>query len=108
MFLDPRAYLYFILRVLIATLRDMGMCPCPRCKIAKEDIPNLGTPADTAVRVEQVRRDDTARREKVSKARKLIYEDGYVVNSAKVEELLKPESLVPTEVRVVSEGILLC
>ncbi|KAJ7078763.1 hypothetical protein C8R43DRAFT_1177846 [Mycena crocata] len=71
-------------RVLIATLRDM-------------DLPGLGTPKDTAVRVEQVRRDDTARRDKVAEARKLIYEDGYVVNSTKVDDILKEESLVPTE-----------
>ena len=85
--------------MLIATLRDMGNCPCPSCKIAKEDIPNLRTPADVAVRVEKARHDDVARREKVSEARKLIYEGGYVVNSKKVDDLLKPESLVPTEVR---------
>ncbi|KAF8196232.1 hypothetical protein K438DRAFT_1967951 [Mycena galopus ATCC 62051] len=96
----PRIFTYsadYPEKVLIATLRDMGKCPCPRCKIVKEDIPNLGTPADAAVRVEQVRCDDAARREKVSQARKYIYEDGYVVNSTKVNDLLKPESLVPTE-----------
>ncbi|KAJ7166408.1 hypothetical protein C8R43DRAFT_1162986, partial [Mycena crocata] len=96
----PRIFTYsadYPEKVLIATLRDMGKCPCPRCKIAKEDLPGLGTPKDTAVRVEQVRRDDTARRDKVAEARKLIYEDGYVVNSTKVDDILKEESLVPTE-----------
>ncbi|KAF8204209.1 hypothetical protein K438DRAFT_1964576 [Mycena galopus ATCC 62051] len=96
----PRIFTYsadYPEKVLIATLCDMGKCPCPRCKIVKEDIPNLGTPADTAVRVEQVRRDDATRRKKVPQARKYIYEDGYVVNSTKVDDLLKPESLVPTE-----------
>jgi hypothetical protein len=76
----------------------MGRCPCPRCKILKEDIPNLGTPADVTVRVEDIRRDNATRREKVAEARKFIYEGGYVVNSNKVDDLLKPESLVPTEV----------
>ncbi|KAJ6525271.1 hypothetical protein DFH09DRAFT_1329080 [Mycena vulgaris] len=50
-----------------------------------------------AIQVEQVRRDDAARREKVTEARKLIYEAGYVVNSTKVDDLLKSESMVPTE-----------
>jgi hypothetical protein len=59
----------------------MGKCPCPHCKIAKEDLPNLGTDSDAAVRVQQARRDDVARREKVADACKLIYEEGYVVNS---------------------------
>lgn len=89
---------YIFLRVLIATLRDMGKCPCPRCKILKEDIPDLGTAADMTVRADDIRRDDANRREKIAEARKLIYEEGYVVNSTKVDDILKPESLVPTEV----------
>ncbi|KAJ7076247.1 hypothetical protein B0H15DRAFT_790815 [Mycena belliarum] len=96
----PRIFTYsadYPEKVLLATLRDMGKCPCPRCKIAKEDIPDLGTDADAKVRVDAIRRDDSLRREKVAAARKLIYEDGYVVNSARVEDLLKSESLVPTE-----------
>ena len=46
------------------------------------------------------RRDTMERREKISAARKLIYEAQYVVDTPQVEELLKPESLVPTVVRV--------
>lgn len=74
----------------------MGQCPCPRCKIKKGAIRNLGTPADTTIRREEVRVDDADLREKITNARKLIYERGYVVNSDHVEDLLKPESLVPT------------
>lgn len=42
--------------------------------------------------------DDTARRLKVQEARNIIYNKGYVVNSSKVDDLLKAESYVPTEV----------
>ncbi|RDB17809.1 hypothetical protein Hypma_000673 [Hypsizygus marmoreus] len=49
-----------------------------------------------ATRHDQPRRDDEDRQARVSKARELIYEKGYVVNSDHVEELLKAESLVPT------------
>lgn len=34
----------------------------------------------------------------VKEARERIYADGYVVNSAQVEDLLQPHSLVPTVV----------
>ena len=46
------------------------------------------------------RRDTAERREKVSAARRLIYEEQYVVDTPQVETLLKPESLVPSIVRV--------
>lgn len=86
-------------RVLIATIRDFGTCPCPRCKISKDLIPSMGTPADRTLRVVSARRDNEARRAAVASARMLINEKGYVVNSERVEVLLSGESLVPTEVR---------
>jgi hypothetical protein len=58
----------------------------------------MGEPEDMETRVASMREDTAARRGKVAEARKLIYESGYVVNSDKVEELLKEESWVPTEV----------
>ncbi len=45
-----------------------------------------------------VRVDDKHLRRKVNLARKWIYEEGLGVQSAAVENLLKEESLVPTEV----------
>lgn len=82
----------------MATIRDKGRCPCPRCKITKDNISGVATPDDMAAR-ENLRRVDTDdRRKKVHDARKLIYEEGYVPNSTHVENLLKEESLVPTEV----------
>jgi len=44
------------------------------------------------------RRDTAGRRKKISSARRLIYEEQYVVDTPQVEVLLKPESLVPTVV----------
>ena len=87
-----------LLRVLIASIRDMGGCPCPRCLIPKAMIPGLGTVADTRWRTESTRTDDDQRREKIKAARDLIYKKGYAVTSKHVEDLLKSESLVPTEV----------
>lgn len=58
----------------------------------------VGTEIDMTQRTLLVRADTSERRKKISKSRKLIYEDKYAVNSLPVEELLKGESLVPTAV----------
>lgn len=87
-------------RVLIATIRDMGSCPCPRCKVKKSDLFKSGTTQDMQERRANVRKDDAAFRSKVKDARTQIFDHGYTIDSgAKVEPILKPESLVPTEVR---------
>jgi len=52
------------------------------------------------IRRTQVRRDDEDRQKKVEKPREFIYERGYVVGSSHVEDLLKQDSLVPTEARL--------
>lgn len=85
-------------RVLIATVRDKGKCPCPRCLVTFEDIPNLGEEDDEAIRTTQRRGPSTAHSQAVLDARDLIYSDGYVVNSERVEALLQKESHVPTKV----------
>lgn len=54
--------------------------------------------SDRVARSTLARKDDEERQEKVFEARAIIYEDGYVVNAQKVDEILKDESLVPTVV----------
>lgn len=90
---------YMLYRVLIASLRDKGRCPCPRCLIEMDNIPALGTEADRRIRQDHARVDSHARQELVTRARDSIYNRGLVVNSKVVDDLLKPESLVPTKVR---------
>ena len=85
-------------RVLIATIRNLGTCPCPRCLIPKTQTHLLATESDLRQRILLSRSDTTQRREKVVSARKLIYERHYAVDATHVEELLKDESLVPTVV----------
>ena len=80
----------------------MGQCPCPRCKIPQDKIRDFATPEDMEIRRTQTRRDDEDRQRKVKKAREFIYKKGYVVGSSHVEDLLKGESLVPTEAWVMS------
>ncbi|TDL20865.1 hypothetical protein BD410DRAFT_725117, partial [Rickenella mellea] len=94
----PRIFTYsadYPEKVLIATIRDKGRCPCPRCLIKKSDIPKLGMPGDVKRRQTLARRDDESRRQKVQEAQDIIAR-GYVVDSQRLNPLLQEQSLVPT------------
>ncbi len=86
--------------MLVATLRDKGQCPCPRCLVTFDAILDLGTAADRATRASLARSDHVQQEAKIDRARELIYDDGYVVNSDHVDALLQEQSLVPTQVRI--------
>ena len=85
-------------RVLIANIRNLGGCPCPRCAIPKARFQDVATKNDMLQRTILARYDTAERREKIFSARQLIYEEQYVIDTPQVEALLKPESLVPTVV----------
>jgi hypothetical protein len=96
------AFLYFWLslrlihmfdRVLLATIRDQGVCPCPRCLIPKPNLDRLGSLSDSKNRVDKARKYD---RDRVNKARKAIYELGRPIGGVDVQRLLKASSAVPT------------
>ncbi|TBU38655.1 hypothetical protein BD309DRAFT_1083909 [Dichomitus squalens] len=96
----PRIFSYsadYPEKVLIATIRDKGHCPCPRCEVTFDDIPQMGEDADRDIRNMQARTRSNSLQEKVLDARNLVYEEGFVVNSKRVEELLQNKSLVPTK-----------
>ena len=78
-------------------IRNMGLCPCPRCLIKKTDLSALGTIRDDNRRA-KVRVNSHHFRTKVSIARDIIYRQGRRVNHDAVNDLLKGESLVPTTV----------
>ncbi|KAG5639975.1 hypothetical protein DXG03_002044 [Asterophora parasitica] len=95
----PRFFTYsadYPEKVLLATIRNLGKCPCPRCTLPKERIPELGTQLDLRRRVTLARRDDSPRRFRIRIAREFIYERGFGVKSAAVERILEADSLVPT------------
>ena len=88
-----------ILRVLLATIRNLGACPCPRCLVPKEKIPELGTVFDDRRRVKTERVSDARWEFNIIVARDIIYKKGKGVKSAAVERILAPESSVPTMVK---------
>ncbi|KAH7923645.1 hypothetical protein BV22DRAFT_1015047 [Leucogyrophana mollusca] len=95
----PRIFTYaadYPEKILIATIRNLGQCPCPRCTIPMIRVSDMGRERDMLQRHLLARVDDDERRLKVKTAREIIYGNNYAVNTPKVEELLKPQSLVPT------------
>jgi hypothetical protein len=54
--------------------------------------------SDRNARIAQARVDDRHRRDLISTARRAIYEQNFDIDSAAVERIMKPESLVPTSV----------
>lgn len=86
-------------RILIASIRNLGKCPCPRCLIPLNRVRNLGMARDMTQRDTMARVDDVQRRSRIEAARRLIYEKNFTVNSAAVEKILRDMSLVPTAVR---------
>ena len=83
-------------RVIIATIRDKGLCPCPRCNLPKTSFNRLGFQPDFMARLTCA---CSYLRDKVCAAIHAIYKLGNPIKGTVVEKLLKDWSLVPTLVR---------
>ena len=80
-------------RVLLATIRDKGSCPCPRCLVPKVDFHRVGLLSDMSQRISKVR---SYLREKIAATRAAIYNTGAPIKGSVPEAHLKEKSLVPT------------
>ncbi|KIK31508.1 hypothetical protein CY34DRAFT_33015, partial [Suillus luteus UH-Slu-Lm8-n1] len=92
----PRIFTYsadYPEKVLIATIKDMGACPCPRCLMPKTSFDLLGLLIDMRDRLANVRTYCLA---KVIDARGIIYGEGNTVDGSKVQATLGEGSWVPT------------
>ena len=87
-------------RVVIASIRNLGRCPCPRCLIPLDRAANMGMQRDMTQRKNLARIDDANRRDRVKVAREHIYEKSNGINSKGVQNLLQETSLVPTTVYI--------
>ena len=103
-------YFYFLLsltavfRVLLATIRNKALCPCPCCLIPKMKMDRVGHIADAKIRNDQAHKYLDIK-ESVKRAWKAIYVQGAHIGGAYVQRLLKPTSTVPT---LVSSELFLC
>ena len=86
------------IRVLLASICNLGKCPCPRCTVPMSHVHNLGTSKDARERDTLTRINNNVRQNKVKSTRAHIYKSGLGVTSAAIEDLLKDQSLVPTSV----------
>ncbi|KIK31555.1 hypothetical protein CY34DRAFT_66194, partial [Suillus luteus UH-Slu-Lm8-n1] len=92
----PRIFTYsadYPEKVLIATIKDMGACPCPRCLIPKASFDLLGIASDMRDRLAKLRTYSLAR---VISARDFIYTLGSTVNGSRVQTALGDGSWFPT------------
>ncbi|KAF7291204.1 GLOBIN domain-containing protein [Mycena indigotica] len=94
----PRFFTYgadYPEKVLLATIRNLGGCPCPKCLIKLTEIPNVGTKADLKRRANK--RVDTERwRDTIEMVRRWIFENGRLVAGKAVNTVLQPFSWIPT------------
>jgi hypothetical protein len=86
-------------RIFLAGIRNLGSCPCPRCRIPLNRAHCFEMARDRSQRVSLARIDDKDRRFRITTARQHIYEKKKRVNGAAINQLLKVDSLVPTTVR---------
>jgi hypothetical protein len=79
--------------VLLATIRDKGLAPCPRCLTPKSKMDQTGAKRDTQFREKNVRKHLL---DYVRAAREAIYRRAIAIGSVVIDRLLKPTSSVPT------------
>ncbi|KAF7293837.1 hypothetical protein HMN09_01179600 [Mycena chlorophos] len=84
-------------KVLLAAIRGLGRCQCPRCTTPTELFHELGTIRDANRRVKNARHPTHKYLSMVSRARYFIYRAKAAVKGKPVERLMQPESWVPTE-----------
>ncbi|KAJ3526650.1 hypothetical protein NM688_g8235 [Phlebia brevispora] len=95
----PRIFTYsadYPEKVVLATIRYLAKCPCPRCLVSKAQIPEMGTKLDTRRRHRLAREDDENRRRTIDRTRSWIYMNGDPITNTWVDRLLSPASWVPT------------
>lgn len=86
-------------RVLLASIKFLAQCPCPRCYTPKDKIGELGSQADRRQRDRDVWEDNNSIQDKINRVRRWIYEKGTNITSTYVKRMMGPQSLNPTMVR---------
>ena len=83
-------------RVLIATIKNLGKCPCPRCLVQLAEVRDLGKVIDRQRRV-ATRRPTPKLFRIIKRARDAIFK-GFKVSGSRVERLLEGGSRVAVNV----------
>jgi len=86
---------HYSVRVLLATIREQGLCPCPQCLIPKAILDQLSHIVDMKKQIDKPHKYLV---DAVNNARKAIYDLGKPIGGVAVQRLLKGTSSVPTAV----------
>ena len=92
----PQQLLTTVTRVLIANIKNLGKCPCPRCLVQLGEVRDLGKAVDKQRR-DDIRRPTHKLFRIIKKARKAIFK-GFKVSGTRVERLLEGGSRVAVNV----------
>ena len=87
-------------RILLACMKFLGNCPCPRCLVTKDKICKLGTKIDQWVHDKKACVDNGARCWSIKGVRKAMFDLGCSIASKAVKGAIGAKLLVPTWVRV--------
>ncbi|KAI0672334.1 hypothetical protein C8Q78DRAFT_971002 [Trametes maxima] len=82
-------------KILLACLKYFARCPCPRCRINKDKIIEMGTANDTSRR-RWTRMDNDDLNHRINLARKFIFERGVALTSLYISRIMDPLSITPT------------
>jgi hypothetical protein len=88
-----------ISRTFIATIRNQGLCPCPRCTVPLSEFEHTGTTSDQLKR-QDLRRNPLQQQALVEQAHGIIFGGMRAITNEDVEALLKPESWTPVIVSI--------
>ncbi|KAG6825681.1 hypothetical protein H0H92_002838 [Tricholoma furcatifolium] len=80
-------------KVLLATIQDKGLCPCPRCLIPKSQVDRMGLVHNIQGHVTEAQKYLEIQ---VNIAHDYIYKKGMSIGSSAVDDVLKSTSSVPT------------
>ncbi|KAF8806327.1 hypothetical protein BYT27DRAFT_7224612 [Phlegmacium glaucopus] len=92
----PRIFTYsadYPEKVLLATIHDQGLCPCPRCLMPKALFDRMGLKPDMAFHLNHVQ---TFLSGLVASARNAIYKHARSIGGSVIDRILKLTSSVPT------------
>lgn len=85
-------------RILLACIKYLAKCPCPRCYVLKDKVSDMGKKLDINNRVRNVRVDSEDLQDDIACARKWLFELGLPINNSHMKKLLGPCSLTPVQV----------
>ena len=91
---------YHCYRILLASIWNLGRCPCPHCLIPLDHVQNMGMCCDMMQHMSLAQVNNLEWHRCIKAVQEIIYLKNYKTDSNAVEDLLWQDSLVPTAASV--------